>query len=322
MEQRFSFLHSLQDFSLERGKSRSFFIFLALSFLFWMITKFSNEYTEILTAELGFDNFAMGVVPISDKSSEVQLTLTASGFQLLYYKFFGTSITLDSGKGVFENGNASIPLQLSIPEIQEQLFGTTEIRTISPNTLYFNYVQLDNKRLPIGLQTNLNVASGFGIAEPLVFFPDSINVIGASNILDTLKTVFINTLDKTDIKNSFIDQFNLLNPAPEQLEFSDSETSLKVVIDRFSEKTIKVPIRLFNIPDSIALKLFPSSINLTFSASLAKIKAITESDFIISCDFRLLKTGDESMELQLIEAPNQLQNLRWSPKEVQYLIRK
>ena len=322
MEQRFPFLHSLQDFSLERGKSRSFLIFLALSFLFWMITKLSNEYTEVLYAEVGFDNFPMGVVPISDTSSEVQLTLTASGFQLLYYKFFKTSITLDSGKGVFENGNASIPLQLSIPEIQEQLSGTTEIRTIFPNTVYFNYSQLDNKRLPITLQTSLNVAAGFGIAEPLVFLPDSINVIGASNVLDTLKTIYINRPNKTDVKKSFTDRFSLLNPAPEQLEFSESETSLKVVIDRFSEKTIKVPIRLFNVPDSIALKLFPSSINLTFSASLAKIKATTASDFIISCDFRLLRAGDESMKLKLIDAPNQLQNLRWSPKEVEYLIRK
>ena len=322
MEQRFPFLHSLQDFSLERGKSRSFLIFLALSFLFWMITKFSNEYTEVLTFNVGFDNFPMGIVPISDTSSKVELTLTASGFQLLYYNFFDTSITLDSGKGVFENGNASIPLQLSIPEIQEQLSGTTEIRTIFPNTVYFNYSQLDNKRLPIALEKSLNVAAGFGIAEPLIFSPDSINVIGASNILDTLQTVFINTLVKTDIKESFVDQFNLLNPSPEQLEFSDSETSLKVVIDRFSEKTIKVPIKLFNVPDSIALKLFPSSIDLTFSASLAKIKAITESDFIISCDYSLLKTGDELMKLKLVEAPNQLQNLRWSPKEVEYLIRK
>ena len=322
MEQRFPFLHSLQDFSLERGKSRSFLIFLALSFLFWMITKLSNEYTEVLYAEIGFDNFPMGVVPISDTSSEVQLTLTASGFQLSYYKFFKTSINLDSGKGVFENGNASIPLQLSIPEIQEQLSGTTEIQTIFPNTVYFNYSQLDNKRLPIALQTSLHVAAGFGIAEPLVFSPDSINVIGASNVLDTLKTIYINTPNKTDVKKSFTDRFNLLNPAPEQLEFSESETSLKVVIDRFSEKTIKVPIRLFNVPDSIALKLFPSSINLTFSASLAKIKAITASDFIISCDFRLLRAGDESMKLKLIDAPNQLQNLRWSPKEVEYLIRK
>jgi hypothetical protein len=179
MEQRFPFLHSLQDFSLERGKSRSFLIFLALSFLFWMITKFSNEYTEVLTFNVGFDNFPMGIVPISDTSSEVELTLTASGFQLLYYNFFDTSITLDSGKGVFENGNASIPLQLSIPEIQEQLSGTTEIRTIFPNTVYFNYSQLDNKRLPIALEKSLNVAAGFGIAEPLIFSPDSINVIGA-----------------------------------------------------------------------------------------------------------------------------------------------
>ena len=132
MEQRFPFLHSLQDFSLERGKTRSFLIFLALSFFFWMITKFSNQYTEVLLVDVRFNHFPMGVVPISNTSSEVQVTLTASGFQLLFYKFLGTSIVLNSEKGLFENGNASIPLQLSIQEIQDQFSGTPEIKAFFP----------------------------------------------------------------------------------------------------------------------------------------------------------------------------------------------
>ena len=92
MEQRFPFLHSLQDISLERGKSRSFLIFLALSFLFWTITKFSNQYTEVLTFDVAFENFPLGVVPISSNTSEVQMTLSASGFQFLFYKFFVNEI--------------------------------------------------------------------------------------------------------------------------------------------------------------------------------------------------------------------------------------
>ena len=322
MEQRFPFLHSLQDFSLERGKTRSFLIFLALSFFFWMITKFSNQYTEVLLVDVRFNHFPMGVVPISDTSSEVQVTLTASGFQLLFYKFLGSSIVLNSEKGLFENGNASIPLQLSIQEIQDQFSGTPEIKAFFPNTLHFEYSELGNKRLPIVLQSDIKLANGFGIAEPLEFDPDSINVIGATNLLDTLKAVSLNTSNLEVVNSTISGNYNLINPAPKQLDFSDSEASLKIIVDRFSETTIKVPVRLFNVPDSIALKLFPSSVDLTFSSSLAQIKTITASDFVISCDFKLLKMGDAAMKLELKEQPSQLQNLRWSPKQVEYLIRK
>ena len=75
MEQRFPFLHSLQDISLERGKSRLFSIFLALSFLLWTITKFSNQYTEVLTFDVAFENFPLGVIPISSNTSDIEITL-------------------------------------------------------------------------------------------------------------------------------------------------------------------------------------------------------------------------------------------------------
>ena len=127
MEQRFPFLHSLQDISLERGKSRSFLIFLALSFFFWMITKFSNQYTEVLTFDVSFKNFPVGVIPISDSISEVQITLSTSGFQMLFYKFFVNKIVLKPDKGVFKDGIASIPLGQSIKDIQNQLIGVTEV---------------------------------------------------------------------------------------------------------------------------------------------------------------------------------------------------
>ena len=166
------------------------------------------------------------------------------------------------------------------------------------------------------------MSAGFGISEPLQLIPDSIDVIGASNILDTLKKVYLNTEQKSKIKKSFTDQFKLINPLSNQLEFSESTVTIKAIIDRFSETSLKVPIRLLNVPDSIALKLFPADVEVIFSASLSKIKTIDANDFVISSDFNNLKKEDLKMNLQLIQAPDLLQNIRWNPKEVEYLIRK
>ena len=322
MEQRFPFLHALQDFSLEKGKSRSFLIFLALSFIFWLITKFSNQYTEVLPLEVSFIKHPVGVVPTSDTTSEIQLTLTASGFQLFFYKLLGTELILDSKKGVFNDGIATLPLEFSFQEIQDQLFGSITINSIFPNTVNFKYTQLSNKRLAVVLQKSLDLSAGFGIAEPLRFTPDSIDVTGASTVLDTLKGVYLNTKQKSKINKSFTDIFELINPLKNQLKFSESTVTLNAVIDRFSETSLKVPIRLINVPDSIALKLFPADVEVVFSASLSRIKTIDLNDFVISSDFNTLKKEDLKINLQLLQAPDLLQNIRWNPKEVEYLIRK
>ena len=322
MEQRFPFLHALQDFSLEKGKSRSFLIFLALSFIFWLITKFSNQYTEVLPLEVSFIKHPVGVVPTSDTTSEIQLTLTASGFQLFFYKLLGTELILDSKKGVFNDGIATMPLELGFQEIPDQLFGSITINSIFPNTVNFKYTQLSNKRLAVVLQKSLDLSAGFGIAEPLRFTPDSIDVTGASTVLDTLKGVYLNTKQKSKINKSFTDIFELINPLKNQLKFSESTVTLNAVIDRFSETSLKVPIRLINVPDSIALKLFPADVEVVFSASLSRIKTIDLNDFVISSDFNTLKKEDLKINLQLLQAPDLLQNIRWNPKEVEYLIRK
>ena len=63
--------------------------------------------------EVSFNEHPVGVVPTSETTSEIQLTLTASGFQLFFYKLLRTELILDSKKGVFNDGLATLPLELS-----------------------------------------------------------------------------------------------------------------------------------------------------------------------------------------------------------------
>ncbi len=322
MEKRFSFLHSLQDFHVKKGRLRLFIIFLALSLFFWVISKFSEQYTEVLTFEVKLDNLPKPVVPNLEKL-EIELSLTASGFQLLLYKLLNPKIDLDSSKGVFENNIGTISLQTNIQEIQEQLFGKVNIVALFPTTLSFSYSSLQSKRLPLMLQSPINVEPGFGVSEAPVFIPDSIDVAGPSNILDTLEFIYLNNLSRTNINKSFSTNFPLINPAVEQLKFSETNVQLLISIDRFSEKTIKVPIKVINVPDSIAIKLFPSEVSLTFSAPISKIKSIDAIDFLMYCDFKSIeKDKPTTMEVQLNQPSSQLQNIRWMPKNVEYLIRK
>lgn len=323
MEDRFLFLNSLQDFSIKRRRLRLFIIFLGLSFFFWIITKLSNQYTETFSFEVKFNNFPIGVVPTSTDKLEVELTLTASGFQLLLYKLLTPDIELDSSKGVFKNDKATIPLHNSIQEIQKELFGKVTIVALFPKILSFSYSSFQSKRLPLALHSPINVGDGFGVSSPLIFIPDSVDIAGPSNILDTLKFIYLNNLEETNIRESFKAEFSLINPVAEKLQLSETTAQLLVSIDRFSERTIKVPISVINVPDSIALKLFPNEVSLTFSAPLSEINSISATDFLIYCDFKSVEKEKLAiMKVGLDRASNQVQNIRWKPKSVEYLIRK
>ena len=56
--------------------------------------------------------------------------------------------------------------------------------------------------------------------------------------------------------------------------------------------------------------------------SQTDIKSINPKDFVFTCDYNSIKKGVEALPIYLKEQPEHIQNLRWSPKQVEYLIRK
>ena len=309
----------LQGISLQKQKLRFFLLFLILSFVFWFFTKFSKEYTTLMSFQLRFENVPPGAI-LNANTVEIEATLSASGFQFLYYYYWDNLLEIDLSSVPFEGGIASLPLNGQFQSLQSQLLGNSQIINLFPANLDLRYTAQTQKRLPVRIPYRFSMAVGYGISR-IEISPDSVDVVGAPEELKKLSHVEVVPLLKKEISASFRQNLNLKQPPGEGLEMIPQRVEVALEVDQFSERSFQLPIEIANLPDSLAVKLFPGEAALTFSARLSRLKEIKEEDFILTISYDEI-AQNRTATVYLKQSPTGVKNVRIEPKTVEYLVRK
>jgi hypothetical protein len=105
----------------------------------------------------------------------------------------------------------------------------------------------------------------------------------------------------------------------EKIRVEPKKVNLKIPVERFTEKKIKIPITVVNRPQGSNLKIFPSDAEVSFLVGLSDYETITQSDFDVVVVFDSAQT-QQTLEVILRKQPEYIQQLRISPPNVEYLI--
>ena len=226
----------------------------------------------------------------------------------------------------FENashasGTALINLFDQRFQIEKQLFDNITVNQVIPNVLKFKYDNLKRKKVAVRPIINITFMRGYDINDGWKVEPDSLWVSGPGKLIDTieeLNTLPIKLIDvNTDIKKEI--GFVKTNAL---LKLEVNITSISASVRKFTEKTVSSFINMKNLPDSLAIKLFPQSVAVTFSVLLDQAARIDSEDFAFSCDFATSDGGNKrSLIINLEKQPKNVSKVRWKPSQVDYLIR-
>lgn len=297
-----------------------FIIFLIISCFFWIVTKFSNTYKIKNDFYINWINIPETIV-VDDQQKKISILLSASGFEILLYKFFKDNIDLSLDKDVtYINNIAQVNINKKIYEIENQLFENNKIENLITKEISFNYSALSRKKVPVFLEKKINFRAGYLNVNDFNLIPDSIFIIGPNNIIDTLKSVKTIRFERNDVYKTINEEIELL--LIDDLSFSKNEIKISSIVKKYSEKEFKIPIRILNLPDSIKLKLFPNYVTLKAIISLDNYNNIINDDFIITTNYKLLNSNFSNLSLLLAKYPKDVKNINWYPKTVNYLIRK
>lgn len=306
---------------LEKKRLRFFSLFIALSFLFWIITKLSNSYSSSVNFEVNFVDVPNLIFLNQDLEKSLKADITASGFQLLMYQYFKNKINISLENVDFSGHKAKVNLMDQKFNIRQQLFQNVILNLISPSNLTFSYSKLKRKKIPVIPAVQLNFKPGYNREGEWEIEPDSVWVNGLSQKIDTLKGVFINSFTKENIDDDIIEEVKLIQL--DQIKYETDKVFIKAKVKRFTEKSIETFINIKNLPDSLAIKLFPQSLKVTFLVLIDKAEVVKPSNFSFFCDYmEAQSTHQNTLEILLEMEPEGVRNLRWSPEKVDYLIRK
>ena len=303
-----------------KDRFKFFFLFILLSFIFWFSTKLSNTYQIEQSFSIHWNNIPKGIV-LNHDSSELGLSITASGIEILWYRLFKNKINLVLNKNIFIGKEAFVSIDNERFNIQQQLFDNTILNQITTPVIKITYARLGVKKVKITSDPILKFRAGYLSDSPLTISPDSLLVRGSQDVLDTLTIVKTVSFIMEDVFESFQKVIALEDLT--NLQFDIQEVNIKQEVSRYSEKQFILPIEIINIPKSVKVKLFPPTGTLKATMPLTLLNGFNARDFMLVVDYELiLKNELTHLPIRLVKQPSQVKKVIWEPKTVNYLIRK
>ncbi|NDW13807.1 YbbR-like domain-containing protein [Bacteroides sp. 214] len=304
-------------------KSREFFIFLIFFFIasgFWMLQTLNNEYETNFSLPVRLKNVPDDIIMTSEIAPTVQVTVKDRGTVLLNYilgkSFFPVNIDFAS----YTNMGSHIKIASADfgRRVQTQLSASTRLMSIKPDTLEYIYTTGDSKKVPVKLRGKISAGRQYYVSDTL-FMPDSVMAFAPKEILKTLSVAFTEEQLAEEITDTLNIDAKLTTL--KGVKFVPNTVKLSSPVDRYTEKTIEVPLHGINFPPNSILRTFPSKVQVTFQVGMSRFKEITEEDFAIEISHQELRElTSEKYTVKLSVQPKGISNIRINPSEVDFLI--
>jgi len=302
-------------------KLKGIFFFLLLATVFWVLTKFSRQYTATATATIHYLNIPDDTQIKDDNLKKIDFTLTTSGFEFLYYRFKNPIIDINL-KNFYkaDKKTAIIPKVELMGLISSQLNTPITIRNLPNDQFVVSLDAIISKKLPIIAKTKFAYKDGFRSLDSLKIEPDSVVVAGPASYLDEMSFVETTLISQDNIDKTFTQLVTLIGHENTKVSIHPMEVNISVNVAEFTQKKMVVPIQLTNMPQGTIVKLIPTTVTITFNVSVEDFNHITASDFKLVCDFNERNLDEDFILLKLEEGPPRIYNIELSTKKIDYLI--
>lgn len=315
-------LNGIRNFLLAK-ESREFLIFLFfvfVSFSFWLLQVLNDDYETEFSIPLRMKNVPENVVLTSELPQELKIGVKDRGTVLVNYLLGQTlyPVTLDFEEYQDKGSHIRIPTNVLSKRIASQLNQSTKLSTIKPDTLELIYTRGEGKKVPVCLRGEVKADRQYYISDVL-FSPDSVMVYAPKEILDTITSAYTESLYIEEISDTTRHRAGVM--PVKGARFTPSYSDITFLVDVYSEKTVEVPVQGINFPADKLLRTFPSKVQVTFQIGLRQFKNVTADDFEVVVDYETLREEkSEKCCPVLAKSPSNVNHIRVSPQEIDYII--
>lgn len=314
------FSRSIWNFLLSK-QSREFFLFLFFIFVaagFWLIQTLDNEYETDITIPVRLRDVPDDVVITSDPVSSVKVHVRDKGTLLFNYimgKVF-SPLNIDFVAG--EGSHVQIPSSSFSKMITSQLSSSTQVVSVTPDTLDYYYSTGQAKLVPVRFQ-GMATAGPRHYLSDTIFIPDSVHVYAPLALLDTIKAAYMEPQEFRGIDDTLRKEVHLKSARGAKIV--PDVSTLTLAVDMYTEKTVEVELHGINFPPDKQLRSFPSKVAITFQCGLRQYNDLTSDDFHIFVSYEdLMKLGNQKYSVRLRNIPKGATNIRFNPAQVDFLI--
>jgi len=283
----------------------------------------SKNYTSDIEYPMVYEDFPENKVFVGELPGHLDLQINSHGYALLRYKLFKKPVPISFHISAFnlsrgqDSSSAYILTRYLKDQISRQLPSELQLLEIKPDTLHFRFADKVTRKLKIKPDFNYSIVKQFTIKDEIRLTPDSVEVTGPDLIIDTLDYILTERLDLGELTKNYEDRVRLSQKA--ELTYDVTRVECIIELERFTELQVSVPVEVLNMPDSILLQTFPSSIKLNCKVGLSKYDRIENYPFRAVVDFEKIEERVPTLNVSIQNLPDYLLGYEYYPKTVEYL---
>jgi len=322
MEQLNKIFKRIKTFFTSGSERSVVVVCFLLSTLFWVLIKFSKEYTYYIDYPIEIVNQPIEKCLKEQSQSSLKIKVKGFGFSFLKENFVGRNIEVDVSKLNYSpTKNAYFWLsEPKLPEMAIELSGFS-IMQIEPDTLFLTYSNNTKKTVEVKVPLDLEFRENYIQYSSLKIDPVKIDVFGPSHLVDTLTVLYTEPLVATDVVEDVDKKLQLVFP-DNLLSARETQIGVHLDVERFTQINKVVPIRLKNSPKGSTLSLKPSEVELSFWIAMQDVDKVSDSDFYIYCDYNeVLKTKSSLLNVFIDEQkyPSIVKRVKYSPTTIEFV---
>lgn len=308
-------------FSSANREFLTFFFFLVLSSIFWLMTALNETYEREIGVPAYLVNIPKNVVVTSDMEDTVRVTVRDKGFALLAYTYgegirpinvnFQSAITRQSGYGVVSS-------QELMKMINQRFIGSSKIVQVKPDRLDFHYNYGLSRQVSVKMAGNVVPGKSFYLARTR-FWPEKVTVYGSKQALDSLRFVKTVPINITNFNDTVLRTVAL--ETIKGVKIVPNTVRIGLYPDILTEENIEVPITAVNMPEGKVLRTFPQRVTVNFIVGASMFRSISPEQFAVVVDYNeIIDHPSDKCSIHLRETPQGVRNARLKMTQVDYLI--
>lgn len=308
-------------FSSANREFLTFFFFLVLSTIFWLMTALNETYEREIGVPAYLVNIPKNVVVTSDMEDTVRVTVRDKGFALLAYTYgegirpinvnFQSAITRQSGYGVVSS-------QELMKMINQRFSGSSKIVQVKPDRLDFHYNYGLSRQVSVKMSGHVVPGKSFYLARTR-FWPEKVTVYGSKQALDSLRFVKTVPINITNFNDTVLRTVAL--ETIKGVKIVPNTVRIGLYPDILTEENIEVPITAVNMPEGKVLRTFPQRVTVNFIVGASMFRSISPEPFAVVVDYNeIIDHPSDKCSIHLRETPQGVRNARLKMTHVDYLI--
>ncbi len=302
-------------------KIKRFLFFLFIAAIFWVLTKFSREFTTSMVAKIQYENIPETTALAEKNLRKITFDLTANGFEILFYKFKKPTIEIPVGE--FYN-NEKESFTISKNELTRMVASNFNrnlaIKNLSVEELKVVLDPIVLKKVRVVPKVKFSFKDGFKPTDSIKVKPDSILISGPSGTLKNIETIATEEIVMENIEADISKEVNVVSNISEIASLKPNKVQVSLKVAEFSQGQFTIPVEVINLPPDMEIKLVTPTVTVSFDVSVGDFSNVSKENFRVICDYYKRNKAENFLLPTLEKAPPGIRNIVFEPKKIDFFV--